>query len=286
MPSWRGLTRRETRPGADPAARIPGGRRSVPPLTIAVLLAVLAGLVACGGSAPTPAPTPPPPAEANVTVGPLEEGTLRMGTTVAAGGIVTIVAPENPSTGYTWTLTLPAGVTEVSDDYAGPTAAASPIVGAGGTRTWVVRIDQVGEYALRGTYARPWESRRPPSRFVVTVFASPPDQPTPTMVFTEKQSPGLWATDTGMVAAVCLRENGSTGYEWTMTLGPGLRLLAEQAVTPGASPAPGGQRIWLILVEEPGKTTVKGEYARPGESGGGSAATFSLAITAKTPGGE
>jgi predicted secreted protein len=46
----------------------------------------------------------------------------------------------------------------ISDKYAGPSPSASPLMGAGGARTWVVRVDDAGTLTLTGIYARPWEA--------------------------------------------------------------------------------------------------------------------------------
>ncbi|MFA4964206.1 MAG: protease inhibitor I42 family protein [Thermoleophilia bacterium] len=112
--------------------------------------------------------------------------------------------------------------------------------------------------------------------------------PAPTHVFlTEKDSSGELVADVGALVTVTLVENPSTGYAWTMWLGPGLRLLEEAYDQPSSSPSGpqlvgvAGARRWTVRVERAGTTTMKGAYARPWESV--NAAAFSITVHAATP---
>jgi inhibitor of cysteine peptidase len=85
-----------------------------------------------------------------------------------------------------------------------------------------------------------------------------------------------------------LDENPSTGYQWDMKLSPGLKLVMGTFSGPSFSPSPspaivgaGGVHSWLIEVEKPGASTIKGAYFRPWESASKSAARFALTIEVK-----
>jgi inhibitor of cysteine peptidase len=158
-------------------------------------------------------------------------------------------------------------------------------VGAGGTRTFTFKVAQPGTYVVVGTYARPWESKQPAKTVRLSIYANPASWPAPGTVFTEKDSPGSLGTDVGTTFVVDLTDNPSTGYAWTMKLGPGLTLLHDQVVTPAqASPAMvgvPGQHLWFIKVEKAGTTAVTGIYARPADAATKNAADFSMTVVAK-----
>ena len=263
------------------------GLRSVGALVVVMAAAALLA-AACGGSSGGSAsPATPAPLSAAVGISdvPGSGNATSVGVAVRAGGRVTITLAENPTTGYQWTFKRSSGVTQVSTTFVGPSPLPSPAVGAGGRRTYVVGVGQPGVYTVRAAYARPWESRMPAKTFTVRIFAPPAAQPGVTDYFTGKDSPGIFVTDVGATFAVVLGENPSTGYMWTMKLGPGLKLLTDDFVAPSPSPSPlvgaGGQRIWVITIEQAGTTTLTGIYARPSDAATQSAADFSLTIEAK-----
>jgi inhibitor of cysteine peptidase len=127
------------------------------------LAAASAGLAACGGSAGGSGPSPSPHTYTEA----------QSGQTVTAnvGEQIVVRLKENPSTGYQWTMKAPTGLTEVSSTFAGPSPSPSPLVGAGGTRTWVYRVDAPGTLALTGAYARSWEPKKPAGTFSLTIAA-------------------------------------------------------------------------------------------------------------------
>lgn len=253
-------------------------------LCVGMLAAAVLLAAACGGSGSGSASPAPLATAIGVSDSPSDGKATFVGVAVQAGGQVTMTLVENPTTGYGWTFRLSPGVTEVSSTFTGPSPAPSPLMGAGGTRTYVVKVDQPGVYVVGAAYARPWESKMPAKTFTVQIFAPPPSHPDVTDYFTEKDSPGIFGTDVGRTFAVVLRENPSTGYSWTMNLGPGLKLVSDAFVAPSPSPSPlvgvGGQRIWLIGVEKAGTTTVTGINARPSEAATKSSADFSLVVKA------
>ncbi|WP_298665264.1 protease inhibitor I42 family protein [uncultured Methanofollis sp.] len=81
------------------------------------------------------------------------------GTAVNAtvGDIVGVRLKENPTTGYSWNVTLSAGLTLLNDTY---TVDPHPegMVGVGGTHLWLVRADAAGNQTFSGIYKRPWEN--------------------------------------------------------------------------------------------------------------------------------
>ena len=258
--------------------------------SVGAVAAAAAALLAaaCGGSLSSSAPPAPLATSISVSGSPSDGEATSVGVVVRAGGQVSITLAENPTTGFGWTFELPTGVTRVSSTFVGPSPLPSPAVGAGGIRTYVVRVGQPGVYTVRAAYARPWESRMPAKTFKVRIFAPPASQSTVTDAFTEEDSPGIFGTDMGRTFAIVLEENPSTGYSWTMHLGPGLKMVTDEFVAPGPSPSPlvgaGGQRIWVIDIERPGTTAVTGIYARTSEAATKSAADFSLVVKAGLPG--
>jgi len=260
------------------------GLRRVGALAVAAVAAALVAAGCGGSSGGSASPASPAPLSAAVGISdvPGSGNATSVGVAVRAGGQVTITLAENPTTGYRWTFTQSRGVTQVSSTFAPPSSSPSPLVGAGGTRTYAVKVGRPGVYIVRGEYARPWESGKPAKTFAVRIFAPPASQPGVTDYFTEKDSPGIFVTDVGRTFAVVLEENPSTGNSWTMKLGPGLKLLTDDFVAPSPSPSPlvgaGGQRIWVITIEQAGTTTLTGIYARPSDAATQSAADFSLTI--------
>jgi len=256
---------------------------------LAVTLTVAAALVACGGSGSSSAsPRPNFAARAGFDDTNPGEKSFVGGVSIAAGGDVELIEPDNPTTGYQWHFKVPPGVTQVGSVFAGAAPSPSPLAGAGGTRTVTFAVPQPGAYVVTGEYARPWESRQPAKTVRLTIYANPASWPAPRMVFTEKDSPGLFSTDVGATFVVDLKEDASIGYTWTMKLGPGLKLVHDLTVTPAASPSPvaaaGGQRLWLIKVEKAGTTAVTGISARPSDAATKNAASFSLTVDASPPG--
>ena len=249
-----------------------------------VVLAAGLALVACGGSGSSASSTQ----NFSMSAGWHDTGQLSgkssMGVSIQAGGEAYVIESENPTTGYQWHFAVPPGVSQVSSEFTGPSPSASPLVGAGGTRTFTFKVPQPGTYVVIGTYARPWESKQPAKTVRLSIYANPPSQPAPVNVFTEKDSPGKFHANVGVTFVVDLVENPSTGYTWTMKLGPGLKLIHDQVVTPvQASPAMvgvPGQHLWFIKVEKAGTTAVTGIYARPSDAATKNAADFSIVVVA------
>ena len=120
----------------------------------AALLALLAAgsLVACGGSSGGASASPSPGARVYTETA--------SGTTIRAkvGDRITVTLRENPTTGYKWDMKAGPGLTLVGDEFVGPSPSPSPLMGAGGTHSWVFRVDKAGTLTLTGLYVRQWEA--------------------------------------------------------------------------------------------------------------------------------
>lgn len=75
--------------------------------------------------------------------------------TVKNGDTFTVKLDENPTTGYSWNLTVDGGLQVVDDHY---TSNATGRMGAGGYHTWTIKAVDPGTYRVMGIYKRPWES--------------------------------------------------------------------------------------------------------------------------------
>ena len=73
-----------------------------------------------------------------------------------AGGNLTLKLAENPTTGYTWNLTVSNGLKIVNDTYV-PSDKTGTMVGSGGTHVWVILAEQPGMQYIDGIYKRSWE---------------------------------------------------------------------------------------------------------------------------------
>ena len=270
---------------AETGGVVNGRRLATMACGVAIVLGAGPALVACGGSGSSASPTPNFAMQAGWSDTGQPPGKSVLGISIRAGGEAYIIEPDNPTTGYQWHFAMPRGVSEVSSEFTRPSPSTSPLVGAGGTRTITFKVPQPGTYVVVGTYARPRESRQPAKTVRLSIYANPASWPAPGTVFTEKDSPGAMGTDVGATFAVDLVENPSTGYTWTMKLGPGLELLHDQLVTPvqGTPAMVGvpGQHLWFIKIDKVGTTAGTGIYARPSDAATKSAADFSMKVVAK-----
>ncbi len=76
---------------------------------------------------------------------------------------------ENPSTGYTWTLSVSPGLVVTSDRH-------SPSIlrriGTPGTHEWQIRVVQSGDQTISAVYSRPWAPDEPGRQFTLRVTVS------------------------------------------------------------------------------------------------------------------
>jgi inhibitor of cysteine peptidase len=74
--------------------------------------------------------------------------------TVKNGDTFTVKLDENPTTGYSWDMTVGNGLLIVSDRYVPDTA---HMLGSGGYHEWTIKAVSNGKYKVSGIYKRPWE---------------------------------------------------------------------------------------------------------------------------------
>lgn len=74
--------------------------------------------------------------------------------TVNKGETFTVKLDENPTTGYSWNMTVGNGLQIVSDRYV-PNA--THLIGSGGYHEWTIKAVGNGTYMVSGVYKRPWE---------------------------------------------------------------------------------------------------------------------------------
>lgn len=66
---------------------------------------------------------------------------------------------ENPSTGYSWDLSLSDGLNKLSDTYHPFESLENNfVVGAGGFHLWKIEAVAKGDQQIKAIYKRPWES--------------------------------------------------------------------------------------------------------------------------------
>jgi inhibitor of cysteine peptidase len=73
---------------------------------------------------------------------------------IKKGETFNVILAENPSTGYSWNMTVSDGLNVVSDRYIPP---AQQIPGRGGRHEWTIQAIKPGQQKVRGIYKRPWE---------------------------------------------------------------------------------------------------------------------------------
>jgi inhibitor of cysteine peptidase len=80
---------------------------------------------------------------------------------VVVGEPFVIELDEAPTTGYKWELeTGPAFMQVLGDKFE---VSASPGIGGGGKRSFILHISKPGKYTLKATLRRPWEG---PARYI------------------------------------------------------------------------------------------------------------------------
>lgn len=65
---------------------------------------------------------------------------------------------ENPTTGYSWNVTVTEGLSIIHDEFIAPD---TRLVGAGGEHIWTLEATMPGEQTFHGVYHRPWEPENP-----------------------------------------------------------------------------------------------------------------------------
>lgn len=72
---------------------------------------------------------------------------------VPLNGTFAVVLLENPTTGYSWNMTVTSGLVITNDTFTPPK---STLVGAGGSHEWDVKAIKTGQQKFSGVYKQPW----------------------------------------------------------------------------------------------------------------------------------
>ena len=79
---------------------------------------------------------------------------------IKKGDVFYLRLKENPSTGYSWQLSLSKGLNMLTDKYYSPESAKKGgrlIVGAAGVHSWEIKAVDKGDQQVKGIYKRSWE---------------------------------------------------------------------------------------------------------------------------------
>jgi inhibitor of cysteine peptidase len=137
-----------------------------------ILILCLASILVCGCTQPpvqpaTPTATPtatstpvattaPPQATATPPVTSMKvynESANGNTITVPLNGTFAVVLLENPTTGYSWNMTVTSGLVITNDTFTAPT---SGLMGAGGSHEWDLKAIKTGQQKFSGVYKQPW----------------------------------------------------------------------------------------------------------------------------------
>jgi inhibitor of cysteine peptidase len=253
-------------------------------IAIAALAAILCA--GCTGPAgrplPTPGPTTPAPSPSLPPAGPNTFTEVNNGGTypVSLHTVIQLRLKENPTTGFTWNLSLTPGLTVVNDTYI-PDDVTGRLVGSGGTRVWYLEAMQPGDQAISAVYRRPWEPAGPGVTFfnlsltvvegacganACTVPNPPSTVPPRYHVYTEADNGKAVQEPLGETFAVRLQENPTTGYSWNLSLPAGLTLSRDEFIpsqTAVQLVGAGGTRSFTLVAENRGDGNITTEYRRP-----------------------
>jgi len=125
---------------------------------IILLLATLALFAGCVSEEPEVVPPVTPHTPGTLVI--FDQSNDGETYTVPGGAEIRLRLPENPTTGYQWTLAIPDGITLTGDDF---TAPGTDLVGAPGIRTWEMITGIPGTFTIEGAYMRPWETDAEPA---------------------------------------------------------------------------------------------------------------------------
>lgn len=131
-------------------------------VTAVVVMALGAAmLVGCGSGESTEDGSP-----ATIKVTPPASGAVTVEARV--GDTIVVSLEANMTTGYEWTFAGGDTFTIEKSEYV-PDPNPEELVGVGGTQVVTLKVTEVGESELRGTYARSWETPSPDTGPDVTV---------------------------------------------------------------------------------------------------------------------
>jgi inhibitor of cysteine peptidase len=73
--------------------------------------------------------------------------------TVPLNGTFAVMLRENPTTGYSWNITVTSGLVITNDTFIAPQ---TTLVGAGGSHEWDLKAIQTGQQKFSGVYKQSW----------------------------------------------------------------------------------------------------------------------------------
>jgi|GEM_PF-3988441 len=80
--------------------------------------------------------------------------------TLSRGQVVLVQLDTNPSTGFRWIPTVSSGISIIKDSYQQSDnnrfSTRGPVVGAGGIRTWILKMTSTGDQQFSAEYKQPW----------------------------------------------------------------------------------------------------------------------------------
>ena len=145
---------------------------------ICLIFCAAVAFAGCTGTSPgTPAgqiPVSETPVQVNHIVVTEQQNTATVN--VSKGGIITVKLADNPTTGYSWNLTVTPGLSITNTSFIPdpqPTGELR-LMGAGGTHVWDISTVATGEQKIRAVYSRPWEATTGnETTFSMTIIVAP-----------------------------------------------------------------------------------------------------------------
>lgn len=186
-----------------------------------------------------------------------------------------ITLTENPTTGYTWNVTIgDDAIVTLSDQ--GYTADEAPegMVGTGGTHSWITAGKAAGSTDVTFVLGQQWEGGLKEDTIVYTCTVD--DQLNVTATLSQGVPEKYWPND----AVVELKENQTTGYQWKFTADPDgiLALEKDEYLTDSSDTkeGAGGIHRWIFHGASAGDVTLTFTYVREWEKDEKPAATVTF----------
>ena len=233
--------------------------------TLAILCVTTVVLTGCAGQDGGIPPTPTSPVPGEVYL--FDQTNDGETYDVPVDAEIRLKLPENPTTGYSWQLSVTQGLVILNESYQ-PDDPTGKLIGSGGTHIWIMTAIQPGMQTISGVYSRPWESA-PGNQTSFTLdlmVRNTTEVPPRFTVYTENDNGRTVREGLDQQFDIRLAENPTTGYSWNLTLSEGLVLLDDRYIS-SSGPEPmsgaGGIRSFSLKAEEKGEQAVHGEYRRP-----------------------
>jgi inhibitor of cysteine peptidase len=242
-------------------------------ILIGIFIICMAAVCACGCTSPAVQPEQTPtstPTQEQPSVFFFDQTNNNEAYPVELNAEIRLSLPGNPTTGYSWQLSITPGITILNESYI-PDDATGTLAGSGGTYVWIMKAVQPGNQVISGVYARPWEASGPnQSTFTLTLevgeVLTPPGSPARFNVYTGEESGETVNETLGEEFNVRLEENPTTGYSWNMTASDGLERVGDEYIPSNPSgqiAGSGGIHSFSYMAIAPGLQSLHGEYRRP-----------------------